>query len=85
MKNRSAGGDGGAWRASRAAPGALPPDPRDLSRGCQPETGRSRPMGRSHAAPRLGLAPESALGLLPSRALSSAQAVTQYSDSARAP
>lgn len=51
--------------------GALSPDPRDFPRSCHPRLANQNRRGGFHRH-RPGLAPESALGLHPCRALSSA-------------
>ena len=54
---------------------ALPPDLRDLTRSCHPRR-LAVTAGAGQPRPKPGLAPESALGLHPCRALSSAPVST---------
>jgi hypothetical protein len=59
---------------------ALPPSPRDLPHGCHPEILIENETGCHVGHPASVLAPGSALGLLPSIALSSAQAKNRIAE-----
>ena len=61
---------------------ALPPDLRDLPRSCHPRL-LVATAGAGLSRPKPGLAPESALGLHPCRALSSAPVSTSVGEECR--